>query len=223
MPRYPDSLDKIICSYFAAMTKEVFTFKGVTYHPKPLYLSRTLLRKVSCQLGCGACCPRFSLDYLPTEKKVGKESKRVVKLNDLEFRIFSDLQEDNENHHCHNLTKDGTCGIHGRHPFSCDFEMLRVLIKKERNTLQKSIFPRGWNMTRVCGKKGVWCKVTEEDDTSETIRKLIRLKKWMDYFKIKETFIEEACQAVSCRALPILLCPQSHLKLKPPIIPRKEH
>ena len=217
MPRYTDSIDKIVCSYFAAMTKEHFKYKKGIFVPTPLLVSPTILRTISCCLGCGACCSRFSLDYIPSEKRTKIEVKRKVLFNDKEISIFSDLQEENTTPHCKYLARHGFCDIHKCNPFSCDFEMLRVMIGKDTNRLQKSIYPRGWNMTQVNGTKGVECTVQSSiDGSKETIRKLKRLETWMLYFGIHKTYIPEIITCVERRTLPVVLFPNfTHVPHKP--------
>lgn len=63
-----DNMDKIVSVYFAGVTNVSFSYKKTLYMPKPLKVSPLLLRGVLCPEGCGGCCARFSLDYLPAEK-----------------------------------------------------------------------------------------------------------------------------------------------------------
>src|SRR5688572_14476998 len=123
MPKI-DSVDKIVTSYFSCVAAEPFTYKGKTYSPKPLRVSPLLFRGYTCPAGCGACCTRFSLDYLPepVEKHPYVLAKRMVEFDGRHIEIWSDGQDDHQDHHCRNLRKnDGRCQIHGTHPFSCDF------------------------------------------------------------------------------------------------------
>ena len=63
-----DFIDKIVTRYFACVTGEEFTYKGKTYKPRPLRISPLIFRGYTCPAVCGACCTRFSLDYLPQER-----------------------------------------------------------------------------------------------------------------------------------------------------------
>lgn len=183
------SFDKIVYSYFSAVTSVEFEYKGVLYKPKKLTISPLLFRDFSCPSNCGGCCPRFSLDYLPEEKFPYSLQKRTVLFNGKNFDLFSDLQLENKNHHCKNLKKDGRCGIHGKHPFSCDFELIRILTFKEekrRNILVQKLYGRGWAMLRVDGLRGAKCEMLDISENSilEVIRKFKRLQQWCDYFEL---------------------------------------
>jgi len=192
MPRYVDSVDKIVGTYFACVTKEPFDYKHRTYHPKPLRVSSGIVRGFTCPAGCGGCCPKFSLDFLPSEKRRLKPpgvTKRLIAFNDREVEIWSDLQDDHDNHHCRNLRRsDARCGIHGRHPFSCDFELLRFSIGRDRDDLTQRLFGRGWQFLRADMKtRGAMCSMTPPtpETRAEVVRKLRRLKEWTDHFGIR--------------------------------------
>jgi hypothetical protein len=186
-----DSVDKIVTRYFSVVTSEKFTYKGVTYLPKLLRVSPLLFRDYTCPKGCGACCPRFSLDYLPEETHPYKLEPRQISFNGKSIQIFSDVQTDHKNYHCRNLSqKDGRCGIHGKQPFSCDFELIRALSfadEKDPNTLTQKLFGRGWAMKRIDGVRGTLCEMTPVTDKSiqEVLRKMERLKQWSDHFQLE--------------------------------------
>lgn len=183
-----DSLDKVIGVYFAAAAKEPFVYKDVEYKPKPLVVSPLLLRGFTCPVKCGGCCPRFSLDYLPAERKPDNTSVRKVKVSGKWFSVYSDLQVDRaKEHFCRNLNmNDGRCNIHAIRPFSCDFELIRFLMHADHTRMQQRLFGRGWAMQRVDGKRGALCTITPADEQSiqNAKRKVLRLKDWMDYFCI---------------------------------------
>ena len=193
-----DSMDKVIETYFAAVTRETFTYKGKTYEPKPLQIRPHIFRGFTCPAKCGACCPRFSLDYLPEEKKpYDALTKRTVELNGKQYRILSDMQKDHEEHYCRNLDlQTGRCGIHGVHPFSCDFELIRFMISRKDpdapNRLTQKLYGRKWAMMKVDGTLGTLCAMTppDADTTSEVVRKLKRLKQWVEHFGLKHCIDE---------------------------------
>lgn len=198
-----DSLDKIIGVYFACVAAEPFTYKGKTFNPRPLRVSPLLLRGFTCPSGCAGCCPRFSLDYLPQDLEPWPErlklQPRFIKINDWEMPIYSDLQLDNTSWHCRNVNQaSGRCMVHGRHPFSCDFELIRFMEFHDPdspNVLTQKLFGRGWALLRVDEQRGALCTMTPIDDytKSEVVRKLQRLKVWCDYFAVKnkvDTIIE---------------------------------
>lgn len=190
---FRDSVDKIVQTYFASVTKEKFTYKGVEFAPKDLHVSPLLLRGYTCPVGCGGCCPRFSLDYLPSENKSSLAVKRYIEFNNKQVEIYSDMQDDHEDHFCRNLNKtDGRCGIYLVRPFSCDFELIRFFVSEDSTQLSQQLFGRGWQFLRIDGDRGALCSMTPIDKSSiaDVIRKLNRLKQWTDYFGIS-TWIPE--------------------------------
>ena len=198
-----DSLDKIIFQYFSSVTNEIFTYKNKFYFPKTLSISPLLLRTGICVSGCGACCQNYTLDYLPREAEDNSPyplKERMIEFNGKQFQIFSDLQDDHSDFNCRNLIKDvshpqysqfpGGCGIHDRHPFSCDFEFIRFFTAKKPegiNRVNTSKFTRGWIMKRIDGIRGVMCemKPATEESRAVAVRKLKRLKEWVDYFQLE--------------------------------------
>lgn len=186
-----DTLDKVIPIYMASVCAKPFTYKGKTYHPRPLRVSPLIFRGFTCPPNCGACCPRFSLDYLPHEELPSGVTlvPRQVVVNSEEKTILSDLQLDHNDHHCKNVSKkDGRCSIHGKQPFSCDFELIRFMQSKQGrgDMLIQRLYGRGWQMLRVDGRRRALCEMTPVDDftVGEVVRKLKRLKQWTDHFGI---------------------------------------
>ena len=185
---FSDSVDKVVFSYFAAVTSQPFTYKGKKIEPKRLRVSEGIFRDYICRENCGGCCVRFSLDYLPTEKKPLGVNPRVVIFDGREIIIHSDLQEEGD-HFCGRLRRDDArCGIHGVHPFTCDFELIRAQITHTRpsNNLTTMLFSRGWNMTKIDGQKGARCSIepATRQSTDEVVRKLVRLEAWAVHFGI---------------------------------------
>lgn len=185
-----DSVDKIVTRYFAALTKETFSYKGKTINPKPLIVSPLLFRDYTCPPGCGGCCFKFTLDYLPSEPLPQGVKKRLVELNGKDHEIWTDAQESNEGNRCTHLEPGtGRCGIYLRRPFSCDFELIRTLHSEDddrADVLTQKLFGRGWSYPRVDGGKGALCEMTPVTPKSkdEVVRKLLRLKEWSDHFGI---------------------------------------
>src|SRR6266496_2419298 len=68
-----NSVDKIITTYFASITRKWFYFKGKMYDAKPLHISPLIFRHYTCPSGCGACCQRYELVYLPHEPRPDDE------------------------------------------------------------------------------------------------------------------------------------------------------
>jgi hypothetical protein len=182
-----DSMDKIITRYFSTVTNEEFVYKKQTYTPKLLIVSPLLFRGFICPEKCGACCPRFSLDYLPFEDKPKQAQERIVNFNRKNYTVFSDLQVDHNNYHCRNLNMNtGRCKIHTHNPFSCDFELIRPLLSDVNNALMTRMFGKGWNMKKIDNCRGALCKLTPatKESINNVIRKLKRLEKWCNYFGI---------------------------------------
>jgi len=190
---FVDSLDKIFNSYIRAVCTSPVKYKKEVFTPRPLRVSPGLLRGFICPEGCAGCCPRFSLDYLPCEKRPDSQyiRERYVEVNGKKFLIFSDLQDDHDDHFCRHVDKKtGRCKIHGLQPFSCDFELIRFSISRtpgRPNYINQRLFGRGWAFKRVDGGRGALCKITPptEESVSEVIRKLKRLEQWANYFEIE--------------------------------------
>lgn len=189
MPK-KDTVDKIV-GYAGMVCSEPFTYKGKQYEPKALTVSPDIARGYTCPAQCGACCPRFSLDYLisemrPSEGLIDKE----VTINDKTFVIKSDSQNYHRDHFCKYLNKEnGRCGIHGYHPFSCDFELIRFAQfanPQQENRVITRLYGRSWNMLRIDNERGTRCTITPitPETILDTKRKLTRLKQWCDYFEI---------------------------------------
>ena len=102
--------------------------------------------------------------------------------------------------HCEKLSlENGDCLIHTHRPFSCDFEMLRFKQYKNENKVLIGTFPFGrcWALTQYNGTKGGLCvtKSYSPEYKEDVIRKLTRLKDWIDYYGI-ETYINELIDVV---------------------------
>lgn len=190
---YNDSFDKIV-HYFSCVNNETFTYKDKVYEPKLLHVSPGIIRGYKCPSNCGGCCQKFSLDYLPSEQQPEGVVERKIKFNEKEIIIFTDSQTYNKTDRCTHLNREnGRCGIYTARPFTCDFELIRFMGRREKNHVTTRLFGRGWNMKRIDGGVGAQCEITEADDTSrqDTIRKLRRLKEWTDHFGLKDTKIDQ--------------------------------
>jgi len=196
-----DSVEKIVERYFSATTLDIFTFKKKEFVPKKLRVSAGIfVRRMTCVAKCGACCQKFSLDYIPCEiDLLSSESRKRLEKREVSFNrgveVWSDRQEDNEGYSCRHLKMDdGRCGIHGSHPFTCDFELLRFYHFEDPNDperLDHRPFGRGWAMKRIDGERGALCEWRDQCSDPEWIsdlsRKLKRLKDWADHFGIETT------------------------------------
>lgn len=207
MPAHPDSVDKVVQRYFACVTLERFEYKGVTYEPKPLKVSSGIFtRRMTCVLKCGACCSKFTLDWLPSESEKLESikfrlSRRLVSFNGRSIEVLSDVQSDNGEYHCRNLNKvNAACDIHPFNPLSCDFEPLRFSQRvdetsPEPNHFTNRPFGRGWQMKRFDGEKGAMCEWRDDlkkdsEWNKEVVRKLRRLQDWSDHFGVRTVIPE---------------------------------
>lgn len=194
---FTDSIDKIVTVYFRSVTREPFTYKGVTYEDsnssgrRTLVVSPLILRGFTCPIMCGGCCPRFSLDYIEEEKRPSYiNTKRQIPFigrGNKQVEVYSDIQDDHKDHFCKNLNKsDGRCGIYLVRPFSCDFELIRFFVSEDKSRLSQQLFGRGWQFLRVDNNRGALCTMTPPDDNTiqETLRKLNRLEMWASHFGI---------------------------------------
>jgi len=201
-----ESIVKIVTQYFAPMTREPFEFRGKIYEPKQLRVSPMIFTRVmDCPPMCGGCCAKLSVEYLFGEIELAPEESYLkadgekpsfemsrIEINGVNRTVVSDLQKKNTDHFCHYLIQeDGRCNIHGNHPFSCDFELLRfsIMSNPERaNQLNHRPFGRGWAMLTVDGTRGAKCEWVNadiiEDEKRDIIRKLKRLEQWMEYWEI---------------------------------------
>jgi hypothetical protein len=189
MPRFTDSLDKIILTYFAGVTKESFTYKLTKIEPLPVFVKPALFKTLKCHANCAACCPMFTLDYLPDEPRPDTAVKRIIKFKGKEIPIYTDKQKDNNGYHCHFVNQEGRCDIHEMNPFSCDFETIRFLrFRTGRGHWQitNKLFGRAWNMKRIDGDRGALCELSDitPDARPTILRKFRRLKSWTDHFEL---------------------------------------
>lgn len=192
-----DTVDKIVSSYFAAVATEPFGYKNKIYQPKLLQVSVGMFTKrMNCVEECGACCHKFTLDWLPNEQ-IGSiyATPREVEINGRKRVLMTDAQEEVEGHHCQFLGDKARCEIHGEHPFSCDFELLRFSHFKapdRNNYLNHRPYGRAWNMKRQDGERGALCEWYDASGGEEemltwqrdTVRRLMRLRDWCRHWEI---------------------------------------
>src|SRR5690606_15307373 len=97
---------------------------------------------------------------------------------------------------CRNLRmEDGRCAIHGYHPFSCDFELLRFFHHEDPDRPERlghQPFGHGWNMKRIDGERGALCEWHDDipcdpEWIDDVARKLERLEVWCQYFDLTTT------------------------------------
>ena len=193
--RILDSVDKIVSVYLGAVTCEKFSFRGKTYSPKPIYVSELIFRRLLCPSGCGACCGRFSLDYIPTENWGQVDvNQRVITISGTDHTIMSLEQKKGRGSHCEFLDPQARCTIYGNRPLSCSFETIRFINNKSRWLLMNKGFGRGWAMRKSDGELGALCDFVKPDISArEGVKaELKRLESWALYLRIK-TRIPKIC------------------------------
>lgn len=189
---------KIASAYFKAFALENFALDGETIKvPSETVISPLLWRGYTCPAMCGGCCFKFSLLWIPSESTPDNNTfypEKHYSFNGKRIKFYEDDQLDNPNKMCKHLQKeDGRCGIHGKHPFACDFELIKILHKKNDKTwVGTKLFGRGHAYKAVDGVKGAKCTITPVDDQSinDVLRKLGRLKQWMDYCGIENSLAQ---------------------------------
>ena len=188
----PDSMDKIVTTHFHSMATVPFEWKGKVYAPRPVRVSPYLARGLGCPPMCGACCHNVSLMYLPFEELPYTVAERSITFNGKMFKVFVDDDQPKED--CKHLSQvDGRCGIHGKQPFACDFEIIRFRRDEDITQMLTGHFGRFWVLKKVSGERGAACEITPatEQNAAETVRRLKRLADWMWFFNVPHK-IEQA-------------------------------
>lgn len=199
---YVNSLDKIVFSYLGAVASRSFVYecngKAKMVRAKPLSVSPTIFRGYTCPPACGACCQRFSLVYLPSEPHPYPLKRFTARFDGRPVELFHDPQDDHQNRYCRNLKlDDGRCVIHGKHPFTCDFELIRVHMSHDKVRMGLQLYGRAWAMMRIDGERGAQCEIlpASPHHLRETSRKLKRLYQWASHMGV-ETHLPRIIQWV---------------------------
>lgn len=183
MVKYADSLTKI-GDYLQRLEVDRYD----------VYLSPTFFRSLICRDKCGACCPKFTLDYITEDaQRALLEFYSEVYSTHFKYRLYkgryilSDLQEDNLGVHCRFLDENARCKIHGANPLSCRVEPIKFRLVKNRVYIGKYFFGRAWNMTRIDGEKGCLCvfKDYTEEQFQSDIQILKELNEVADFFGVE--------------------------------------
>lgn len=184
----PDSFDRIV-SYFHALARDPFTYKGTTFEPyQRLALSEKCFRSYTCPEGCGACCMRCSLvwDFIP--EGIPSEPQ-IFEVNGHKLQFHVDRQLRNTGRFCHHLTPTGRCGVYTQRPLPCRFELFKFTHVVSKSTARAMVrLPgRNWALTRVDGEKGAKCEIIAYDRalTQTHINDLGIIMRWMDSFNIR--------------------------------------
>lgn len=191
------SLDKIVQTYFAAVTKKEFVYKKKTYTPRTLIVTPNIFRQDKCHENCGGCCHRVSSDWLPSEQYDVRAAKRSVEFDGKSVDIF-EAHPDDTDERCHYLDPTTAhCKVHMNRPMHCDFELLRFVEFKDKFRLSVQHFGRGWNMKRICGNRGALCTLSEPTPAAikDAHRRMLRLFEWTEHFGL-DTWIPEILEFI---------------------------
>lgn len=148
----------------------------------------------SVMLGVVGCCRGFTLDWMADEPSSDDAIEREVTINDQTRKILTYPNDKKRMDQwgwvrCEKLDYETSyCTIHPRRPLSCDFEILRFTKHKTFNHLTNRLFGRGWSFIQIHGgQRKALCELfpATEEARVETIRKLERLQKWTDYFRLQ--------------------------------------
>jgi Fe-S-cluster containining protein len=189
----PADMDRMVTRYFAAVAKTNFNYFSNTIAPKPLVVSPLIFRDLECPEMCGACCRNDGrgLTYLPAEAKPATATNITqITINETAFELLYDVQP--SWNFCWNLDDKGRCKIYPLRPFACDLPPIQVTEYKTHNVLSGRKLGRGHALMKVDGTRGVTTILHPASDLSvaDTIRKLWRLKQWVDYFEL-QTYVNE--------------------------------
>ena len=109
-------------------------------------------------------------------------------INSQAVRVSSDMQVEAVDRWCKYLDRPtGRCGIYAQRPFACDFELIRLLVFKERVVVTQKQYGRAWAMMRLDGARGARCEMLPQDarTVAEVARKLQRLQEWAEHIGIR--------------------------------------
>lgn len=183
----PSSLDRIV-TYFHALARERFSFRGEEYKPySVLHLSDKVFRSYTCPEMCGACCMRCSLVWDHPSELARTRVDFII--NGVTQSFYTDDQIDSSDRYCRHLQKpEGRCGIYLDRPLPCRFELFKFIHVTSRNVVRAMVkLPgRNWTLMKTDGNRGALCKIIPYDKelTATHIRDLRIIKGWMDGFQI---------------------------------------
>ena len=197
---HPVSYEKTLKQLAVVATKP-FTVNGQQYIPPGiLKLSPTFWRKYGCHLNCGACCPLFSLDYIPDEwEKISNARLKQgatsvsIKVNGERKTIFSYMpvkpRRRFDKEWCDFVDfESGICTVHNDNPLSCRIELIKFRMVKGNGYIGKQPYGRAWTMKRATdGVKKVLCdfgQFDREQFENNDLPILRQINAWADYLGI---------------------------------------
>lgn len=186
----PDSTDRIV-SYFHALSRVPFSYKGQTYHPYDrLVVSNKVFRSYSCPSGCGACCMAVSLvwDDAPSDLS-DRVEQHWFTIGDTSLPFWQYKQQGSGGRFCDFLNQsDGRCGVYSNRPLPCRFELFKFVHGVSSSTARAMVkLPgRNWALTRIDGQRGAQCEILPYDRalTETHIRDLRIIAGWMARFNL---------------------------------------
>ncbi len=190
MSKYSDSVGKIKI-YFSEIDKEILHFS-------PLFL-----RTLKCPKFCGACCTKFSLDYLKDSNRwrnfVREYPEKVQffeerKIDNAVYMSYT--QAESNSFYCNFLNKEnGLCTVHNSNPFHCEFEIIKLKGQNEFDIpsdriiqVSKKLFTEGDTFRQVDGTIGAKCEI--EDFTPESFKRDIEMLKELQEHYLQHNLVK---------------------------------
>jgi hypothetical protein len=191
-----DMVASMIEVWFHALAVKPFRYAGRTFQPVELIVKPDLFLRFECKLGCGACCSRATLDWLPGEKHEGGV-ERQIEFNGEKFPIISVM--DNclpGKEHCKYLNRENYgCELYSTTiPFHCSYpagiRFRHFMVPKEFFTLSGGQEKAGVrNMMQADMKtRGGLCSHhldRTEENTLRVLDTLEKMLKWVSHFKLE--------------------------------------
>lgn len=197
---FMDSTGKIFQTYISQIVRGTQTVNDVEVHEKEIVLSPMILREIKCAC-CGGCCNgNWTIDYLPEEPR----PKEDCDIREVAGKIIYTARETGiPGRRCYyNDVETGFCRTHDARPLTCDFECIRFKCFKDKVIIGTYPYGRSWQLLRCDGGRGSRCIIgtPNEEYRGDVLRRLHRLKQWIDYYGI-ETYIQEIISAVKTMPL----------------------
>ena len=201
-----DAVGGLIRGYFPAISNEPIQFEGKIYDVRPLFVSPLLFDEADCRIGCGACCVRGTLDYLPNKPHPVEATRRFLTVNNKKIEVWSDMQLDHQKHFCrHVIGPDkpdmmGACKIwqSSVYPFMCDLNLVKIMEEKGRRRMLSSYYSRTWTMARIDDtvdsfehrkREGMRKKTNEEKSALEEERFILQWSKEKYFAESDEAYL----------------------------------
>lgn len=191
---------------FECITKEEIRYNGLVLSPVPLIVSPNVFRGYTCPEGCGACCRKYQLEYLPWEAKTEEAEEFELLVNEKKIPLMIDRQATNTKYWCRYLdTTTGRCTVYHQRSFGCAFSLLAFTRYKEprHNVLTCRKLGRHHLYTRIDGQRGTMCELlpVNQEAIVQARQTLSRLQVWADHFQLK-TWVPEILEWAAREPVP---------------------